>query len=512
MTDNEPHKARVLLAQIRPALPLLAAAFVLLALWLIWSGWRQAQDASRRGALETNRDTVVQLTQRTVQGELDRLAERLASEPVQAALAAGDLAAAGAALGRDWTHLEEAVVLPADLTEAYSGLEQGGYGRVAVAEAALSEGKPVMWVVRDGDAARVALAAPARVGDAVAGVAFVRLPLSRATLGLENVTVADDTYVALRQGGFNLLERGNPEFAVAAERMAVPVPGTGLRVAAAVPARTINPFGLDPVPSFVVGALLLLLAYLLWRLPRRIRDPRVVDHGTAPTFEQALVEAPREAAEAAGARRIEVQDAPKPAPVSIDRGIFRAYDIRGIVGQTLDVGVAELIGHAIGSLMHEKGLNDIVVGRDGRLSGPDMVHGLVAGLRKAGRQVIDVGMVPTPVVYFGAYHLRTGCCVSVTGSHNPPDYNGFKIVVEGETLAGDAIQALYERIAENRLHAAPAPGIVNKRDITEDYIERIAGDIQIERKLKVVVDCGNGIAGAIAPRLLSEIGADVEPL
>src|SRR5690606_5233460 len=112
----------------------------------------------------------------------------------------------------------------------------------------------------------------------------------------------------------------------------------------------------------------------------------------------------------------------------------------------------------------------------------------------------------------GAFHLRAGSCVSVTGSHNPPDYNGFKIVIEGETLAGEAIQALYARIAENRLHVDSAPGLVSRRDITEDYIQRIAGDIQIERKLHVVVDCGSGVAGAVAPRLLEAIGAEVEPL
>ena len=102
-----------------------------------------------------------------------------------------------------------------------------------------------------------------------------------------------------------------------------------------------------------------------------------------------------------------------------------------------------------------KGLTEIVVGRDGRLSGPVMVEGLIAGLRKAGRDVIDIGLAPTPVVYFGAYHLRAGSCVSVTGSHNPPDYNGFKIVVGGETLSGDAITDLYARIAEDRLHRRP---------------------------------------------------------
>lgn len=201
-----------------------------------------------------------------------------------------------------------------------------------------------------------------------------------------------------------------------------------------------------------------------------------------------------------------------PRAVSIDGGIFRAYDIRGVIGQSLDPGVAEMIGQAIGSVMHDQGLTEIVVGRDGRLSGPAMIEGLISGLRKAGRNVIDIGMAPTPVIYFGAYHLRAGSCVSVTGSHNPPDYNGFKVVVGGETLSGAAITDLYQRIVSNRLHTAAEPGTLTPRDISEDYVQRIASDIQIDRPLKVVVDAGNGVAGDIGPRVLAAIGAEVTPL
>jgi phosphomannomutase / phosphoglucomutase len=162
--------------------------------------------------------------------------------------------------------------------------------------------------------------------------------------------------------------------------------------------------------------------------------------------------------------------------------------------------------------MHDQGLQDIVVGRDGRLSGPDMANGLIEGLRRAGRNVIDIGMAPTPVVYFAAYHLRTGSCVSVTGSHNPPDYNGFKIVVGGETLSGDAIADLHARIADDRLHDAPEPGTLQQRNIDDDYVQRIASDVQLDRPLRVVVDAGNGVAGGIAPQVLSAIGAEVTPL
>ena len=120
-------------------------------------------------------------------------------------------------------------------------------------------------------------------------------------------------------------------------------------------------------------------------------------------------------------------------------------------------------------------------------------------------------MVPTPVTYFGAYHLRTGCCISVTGSHNPPDYNGFRIVVGGETLSGNAILDLHARIAEDRLLETNSPGGLSERDIGEDYVQRIAGDIQVGQRLKVVVDAGNGVAGVLGPRVLEAIGADVTP-
>jgi phosphomannomutase/phosphoglucomutase len=126
--------------------------------------------------------------------------------------------------------------------------------------------------------------------------------------------------------------------------------------------------------------------------------------------------------------------------------------------------------------------------------------------------VIDIGLAPTPLVYFGSYFLRTGCCIAVTGSHNPPDYNGFKIVVGGDTLSGDAITDLYDRIAGGRLHNAAEPGSVSQRRIDDDYLERIASDVQLQRPLKVVVDAGNGVAGELGPRVLRAIGADVVPL
>jgi phosphomannomutase/phosphoglucomutase len=508
MSETEPHKLRQLLAQAKPLLLPLAAVSVVLALLLAWSGWQQMQDGTRRAALKQSRDTAVQLTHTTLSNDLKRLAERLDSDPVQAALQAGDLVAAGKYLGADWPGLEEAAVLPIDLAAAYAELPKSSFGRIAVAEAALAGNKSEAWVVREGGGPRLALAAPARHAGTLVGVAYVRLPLARATIGLDNVTLGDDTYLALRQGGFTLLERGDLVHAEGAERLAVAVPDSGLRVAAAVPNPAARILGLGDIASLIAAALLALAAYVLFRLSRKDYAVASAEDAIAPTLAQVMTETPAEKP----APSLEVKDAPKAAPVKIDRGIFRAYDIRGVVGQSLDNGVAVLIGQAIGTLMFEKDLHDIVVGRDGRLSGPDLVAGLVEGLRRAGRNVVDIGMAPTPTVYFGAYHLRTGCCISVTGSHNPPDYNGFKIVVGGETLSGNAITDLYARIAEDRLHAAAAPGGLTHREIGDEYVSRIASDVQIDRRLKVVVDAGNGVAGELGPRVLEAIGAEVTPL
>jgi phosphomannomutase/phosphoglucomutase len=181
-----------------------------------------------------------------------------------------------------------------------------------------------------------------------------------------------------------------------------------------------------------------------------------------------------------------------------------------VVGKTLTPQVAREIGRAIGSEAQNRGLKEIAVGRDGRLSGPEMAGALIEGLRAAGCDVIDIGAAPTPVLYFATYHLNIGSGVSVTGSHNPPDYNGFKIVLGGETLSEGAIQDLYARISEGRYTSGN--GGLQRMDVSRDYIGRITDDVMIERKLKIVVDCGNGIPGAVAPQVLEGIGCEVLPL
>lgn len=202
-----------------------------------------------------------------------------------------------------------------------------------------------------------------------------------------------------------------------------------------------------------------------------------------------------------------------PMITEVDPNIFRAYDIRGVVGAGLDEHVARAIGAAVGSAVKEADGMHVVVGRDGRLSGPELSEALIQGILSTGCHVIDIGMAPTPVVYFAAKHWNLGSCVAVTGSHNPPDYNGFKIVVEGETLSGEGIQALRQRIVSQDYASDDGePGQRSNKDATDEYIDRVASDVQLVEPLKVVVDSGNGVAGLLAEPLLTAVGCEVVPL
>lgn len=190
--------------------------------------------------------------------------------------------------------------------------------------------------------------------------------------------------------------------------------------------------------------------------------------------------------------------------------IFKAYDIRGIVNKSLTADVVRQVGHALGSLAVEQGQTAIAVGRDGRLSGPELAGALMDGICAAGVDAIDVGCVPTPLTYFAAYELGCHSCVSVTGSHNPPDYNGLKMVIGGTTLALDAIQDLKKRIEAGNLKHGQ--GQRRSADITAAYVAKIVGDVKLARPMKIVMDCGNGVAGAIAPELFKRLGCDIVPL
>jgi phosphomannomutase / phosphoglucomutase len=202
----------------------------------------------------------------------------------------------------------------------------------------------------------------------------------------------------------------------------------------------------------------------------------------------------------------------------ISQSIFKAYDIRGVIGKTLDADAARSIGRAFGSEVRAQGGDAVVVARDGRLSGPELIAALSEGLRSAGVDVVNVGMVPTPVGYFAASvplklaggERRVDSCIVVTGSHNPPDYNGFKMVLRGAAIYGDQIQALYKRIVDNKFESGS--GSYADYDIADAYVDRIVSDIKLARPLKIVVDTGNGVAGGLAPRLFKALGCEIVEL
>jgi phosphomannomutase/phosphoglucomutase len=195
---------------------------------------------------------------------------------------------------------------------------------------------------------------------------------------------------------------------------------------------------------------------------------------------------------------------------SLPSEIFKAYDIRGVVGKTLTPGITESVGRAIGSQARELGQTSLCIGRDGRLSGPALAQALARGVQSAGLDVIDIGLVTTPMLYFATHHLNTRTGVMVTGSHNPPDYNGLKMVVAGETLSGEAIQRLRQRIELGEL--AAGQGAYRRAEIARAYLERIASDVVLKRKMRIAVDCGNGVPGAFAPGLFRRLGCEVQEL
>jgi len=195
---------------------------------------------------------------------------------------------------------------------------------------------------------------------------------------------------------------------------------------------------------------------------------------------------------------------------AIPAAIFKAYDIRGIVGKTLDADITTRIGRALGTEALARKQHEIVIGRDGRHSGAELAAALARGLQQSGINVIDLGQVATPMAYFAAHHLGCQCAAMVTGSHNPPDYNGIKMVLAGETLSGAAIQALRQRIEDQDF--AEGTGGYRQYDIAPAYLQRIAGDVKLARPLHIAIDAGNGVAGGIAPTLFRALGCKVDEL
>jgi phosphomannomutase / phosphoglucomutase len=512
---------------MRRVLLLLAAiAALLLALFFLSQWYLLGSEVREQEQMRAERDALVATLARDFDALRGRMREAASADAVVELLRQGgtDMDEVTAAVRR---RLSDALVIEVyrpDLGAVYArDFAEFGYARANLLLEARN-GRYLAQVLGQAGERRLALVVPSVEGEDLLGLVLAEFPFDTLSRPIREA-YRGRGYIVLRQGegaAGVLVEIGDSSLAADALGELVPLRQSNLRLGAALRAPgVIFPHAML---SLILAALLVVLSVLaVLAAAGKLQRRKAEAEGPEMTvLEAAAIEAEasqRKEAEKAARRARDLGEVPAAAPAepapeargdAVERSIFRAYDIRGIVGQTLTEGTARLIGQAVGSAVIKRGLREVVVARDGRLSGPRLAAAMISGLRKAGCDVIDIGAVPTPVLYYGTFLLNTGSGVMVTGSHNPPEYNGFKIMIGGETLAEDAIQDLYRRIAEGRFEQGE--GGLQVMDIKQDYIERITGDIQVERRLKVVVDCGNGIAGDTAPQVLEGIGCEVLPL
>jgi phosphomannomutase / phosphoglucomutase len=498
----------------------LGTLLVLFGLFMGWQAWLAARQSGTAQSLVQAKQDVAQKIALIVAEKRAQAIAVLSRPALIAQLAANDdpqtREAAAQRIKAQLPDVEAVTLYGDQLNEVLHGnLQQFGYARAAQLMSALNGND---LGPAQSPASRVMSFAGPVIGPdgkvlAYATIDFRDSPL-RVALHSAHVSAGRLDLRQSNKSGDIVLDSAGESSLSTTDDNGVPVAHSLYRITSAPPE-----FWLPVTQSFISALILAIVPFLigvvlLWTRPRvraRLGGAPAADEPVLADVIAATPPAPKPESAAKPASKAEPEPAAAAGGDPIpDQGIFRAYDIRGVVGQTLTEGVARQLGRAIGSAVRDKELSEIVVGRDGRLSGPELSGALIEGLRATGVDVIDIGAVPTPVSYFAAYQLNTGSCVSVTGSHNPPDYNGFKIVIGGETLAEDAIQDLHRRIVESRL--AEGHGSLRQYDITGEYIERIASDIQTGRALKVVIDCGNGIAGNTAPGVVHAIGCDPVPL
>ncbi|MFT3790323.1 MAG: phosphomannomutase/phosphoglucomutase [Rudaea sp.] len=492
----------------------------ILGAFFVWQAWLVYTEQDDIARIEAVRAAAVDALSRFLADTNTRLQRVLTSDAVTAPLSGEWESGREAAIEAAKQALPDLVVVDfhrPDIADVLAAdFAKTGYARSAMLVQASSThaAVPAQSTTGEGGKRLLAFASPVTRENRILAYAYAAFPLD-SLLAVLRKAGSGAARIELRQGA------SMNEFVVASvgsnggdssDIVGKPIANSLFRVGIMPPAslifvpRSLVLLGVLALLALAVGGIMFYARLVGWRaaFDRLLRrsppaGPDVMDEILK---EPVPMSAPAKPAPSAA---VEDQD-----DVHVSRSMFRAYDIRGVLGKTLNADVARLIGRAIGSEMASRGLATIAVGRDGRLSGPALSAALIEGLRAAGANVTDIGAAPTPVLYFATYHLGLGSGVMVTGSHNPPDYNGFKIVLGGETLSEDAIQKLYTRIVEKDF--TKGAGTLEKRNLIPDYIERIVGDVRLARPLKIVVDCGNGIPGAVAPELFERLGADVVPL
>ncbi len=507
--------------------PTATIGLMLLGMFLAWQAWLLGGEQTSTQSMQQTVTAALPFLQRPIESDLTKVGGAL-EDPEFLDLLATD---SDEAREQAKTRLQEILPAATDVAvysttpDALTRTGKSALGYLRAAELARAQSQNERQIGASGGRGSphyLSIVQPVQKGGQTVAYAAVALPFNTISRTFNSDVYLPSGRLDLRLGPDEnaalLTSRG--EATRADVDVAYQLTGTDLWVTGTRAARRAwLPDSVPTAPLWVLSLLMLLGAGVIsWgeRL-QRVREMAKGRRGKdlEPTFSQVLENDPLPVpgtpsgaeGRGSGGRYGSLPDA---GSIAVERSIFRAYDIRGIVDKTLDAGVASLLGQAIGSEARDRGQDEIVVGRDGRHSGPMLSSALIEGIRSTGIDVIDIGQVPTPLVYFACFHLNTGSGVAVTGSHNPPDYNGFKIVLGGETLATDAIEDLYNRITEGRFHQGM--GQLRSMDLTDDYVDRIAGDVQAQRSLKVVVDCGNGVTGVVGPRVLEEIGCEVIPL
>jgi len=515
--------------------------------WLALTDWRMQRAVSAKAAqaeaVAAQLDEPVQAIKRVLNAEQ---VQSLAARALQNPDTGDDLFAY---VNGRMKQISSVRVFPKDLSGIVpEDLGPNGYALFEMLLSALDGNQALLQIHHVLQPPEMFDAVPVRAGDEVLGVLVASMSPDVLTDAFQP-KLSELRFVRLSQNngsqpGSTLREVGDPgQLGEVPER--VVVPGTLFRIEYPRVQMVGLISGTWLLLMFLVGLACLIATVLLWRSSqkwaiesrieeaKREREKLAADDEPLPALEQpgpseTSADQPQSEPPRRREKRVEqVVEAPpltlkynipekrklkeaEHQPVELSREIFRAYDIRGVIDRTLDSGVARSVGQAIGTVTLERDAGPVVVARDGRLSGPYLMQGMIEGILSTGCDVLDIGAVPTGVLYFAAHEIAAGSGVMITGSHNPPDYNGFKIMVGGDALYGDGIADLYQRITEGRLQQGE--GRVTRRNVVPDYIDRIASDIQVERPLKVVIDCGNGIGGVCAADTLRALGVEVLPL
>lgn len=470
-----------------------------------------------------------------VREQQEALAQALAHPEIERYFATdldGNPTRALAGLRERMPSIEDARFVGADVLDSI-GADMASFG-YANAEMLLSaarsgEAAPAQVHGALSGARSLVMASPAKVGGRIIGFALVRSSYAPVQAAFRDLP-SGGLRLALTQGegrGQDLHLDGALGLTGAASSA---IPGTMLRIAYAPPSALILAGPSSAAGNLLVAVLCFLGAVLvlIWRqrpdLLERLLHPRAGGGGAAEATvaDRVRSEAAATAAKvatagvsagtaaSAAASSAKADGAAPAAMTTVSRSLFGQYEIGGIVGSGLNASAARQIGQAVGSEVRARGLQTILVGRDGRSSSENLADAVIKGLLATGCDVIDLGAVPTPVLDFAIHDLNAGSGVMVTGRHHAADYNGFAITLAGDLLSSDGIQELYSRIAAGRFEEGR--GALTQMELVESYIERVSGDIQLETPLKVVIDCGNGIAGNMAQQLFEAIGCEVVPL